>query len=101
MHPRATPNIKGELGEVNGCAIVSKNRNYFTSKVTVKHHDFERLLSVRCLPTTVFFFSYGTEQWWPTADRYNKQHKKQWKGHNELKCRFSNGPTKTEPRKVQ
>jgi hypothetical protein len=23
--------------------------------------------------------------------------KKQWKGHNELKTRFSNGPTKTEP----
>jgi hypothetical protein len=31
-------------------------------------------------PLLFFFFSYGTEQWCYTADRYNKQHKKAVEG---------------------
>jgi hypothetical protein len=45
----------------------------------------------------LFFFSYGTRQWRYATDTCNKQKKKQWQGHNELKCRFPNAPTKTEP----
>jgi hypothetical protein len=50
--------------------------------------------SVHCLPSTSssFIFSYGTEQWWPTAGKCKKQHKNQLKGRNELKYRFFRRP---------
>ena len=97
MHPRAPPNIKRERVEVNGGAILLAKCFKKTIKLRKKHHDFERLLSVRGLPTTVFFLSTGPASGVPPLTGTTNSTKKQWKGHNELKTRFSNGPTKTEP----
>jgi hypothetical protein len=63
-------------------------------KNSVKNHVFQFVV----FPTRPFSKSHETEKWCRTSDTCYKQHKKQWKGHNELKCRFSDGPTKTEPR---
>jgi hypothetical protein len=49
---------------------VKTSRFWETLKITLK------VLSVRGLPTTALFFSYGTEQLWLRADACNKKKKK-------------------------
>jgi hypothetical protein len=45
-----------------------------------------------------FFLATGPASGATPLTRATKRKKKQWKGHIELETRFSNGPTKTEPK---
>ena len=45
----------------------------------------------------LFFLATGPASSVTPLTRATKRKKKQRQGHNELKTRFSNGPTKTEP----
>ena len=49
-------------------------------------------------PPLLFFLATEPSSGGPLLTGTTNSTKKQWKGHNELKTRFSNGPTKTEPK---
>ena len=53
-----------------------------------------------CTGSNPVGFAHCTEPVSSDAEltRATNSTKKQWQGHNELKCRFPDGPTKTEPR---
>jgi len=70
-----------EVGNGRGhCWLKSLHlRQNLRKNITILR-DFNQFVD---FPPLLFLNSYGTEQWLPTADMHNKQHKKkQWKkGH--------------------
>jgi len=72
-------------------------RRHLRKKIRPKVQFLSEFFQFGVFLLRLFFFSYGTRQLCYSADTCNKKKKKLRQGHNELKTRFSNGPTKTEP----
>ena len=87
----------GWVKQVNGRSIFLTKRRHLRKKIRPKVQFLSEFFQFGVFLPQLFFLATGPASSVTPLTRATKRKKKPRQGHNELKTRFSNGPTKTEP----